>query len=201
LEALPSIFAAFLIISVSYVIAKLVAKLVSSLLAGAGFDKFAVNLGVMKESKKDGSKASDIVGYITLLAILFAAGIEALDVLGFTLVSEIVAKFTVFAGNVLLGLVIFGLGLFLSNVVSNKILTKETAQLKLFSLISRVAILFIAGSIALEQMGVGEKIIILAFGLILGAIAISVAVAFGIGGRDIASKFLQKWTKDLEAKK
>jgi hypothetical protein len=201
LKALPSIFAALLIISFSYVIGKLVSKLVSSLLASVGFDKFVVNLGVMKESKKDGGKASDVVGYITLLAILFAAGIEALEVLGFTLVSEIVVKFTIFAGNVLLGIVIFGLGLFLSSIVSSKILTKETAQLKFLSLISRVVILFIAGSIALQQMGVGEKIITLAFGLILGAIAISVAVAFGIGGRDIASNYLQKWTKNLEAKK
>ena len=197
LGALPSIFAALLIISVAYVIAKLVAKLVSSLLAGTGFDKFIVNLGVMKESKKEGGKASDVVGYIVLLAILFVASIEALEILGFALVSEIVAKFAVFAGNVLLGLIIFGLGLFIANVVSSKILTKPTAQFKMLSLLARVAILFIAGSMALQQMGVGEKIIIIAFGTILGAFAVAVAVAFGIGGRDIASNYLKKWTKDL----
>jgi len=201
LAALPKIFAAFLIISVAYVIGKLVAKLVSSLLAGTGFDKFIVNLGVMKESKKDGGKGSDVVGYIVLLTILFAACIEALEILGFALVSEIVAKFAVFAGNVLLGLVIFGLGLFVANVVSSKILTKQTAQFKLLSLLARVAILFIAGSMALQQMGVGEKIIIIAFGVILGAFAVAVAVAFGIGGRDIAAAYLKKWTKDLETKK
>jgi hypothetical protein len=200
LEALPGIFAALLIISVSYVIAKLVSKLVSSLLAGAGFDKFVVTLGVMKDSKEEGHKASDVVGYITLLTVLFVAIIEAFEVLGFTLVSEIAAKFTLFAGNVLLGLIIFGFGLFLSNIVSNKILTKETTQLKLMSLIARVAILFIAGAMALQQMGISVEIVNIAFGLILGALAIAVAVAFGIGGRDIASKFLQKWTENLEVK-
>ncbi|MFH2044311.1 MAG: mechanosensitive ion channel [Pseudomonadota bacterium] len=200
LKVLPSIFAAILIISISYIIAKLVSKLVSSLLAGAGFDKFAINLGVMKESKEDGHKASNIVGYLTLIAILFFAVIEAFEVLGFTQISEIVAKFTVFSGNILLGIIIFGLGLFLANIVSNKILTKETAQLKLTSLITRVAILFIAGAMALQQMGIGSEIVTLAFGLILGAIAIAVAVAFGIGGRDIASKHLLEWSNKLETK-
>lgn len=200
LKALPSIFAALLIISISYVIAKLVSKLVSSLLAGIGFDKFIGNLGVMKESKEDDHKASDIVGYLTLIAILFIAVIEAFGVLGFTQISEIVARFTVFSGNILLGLIIFGLGLFLSNIVSNKILTKQTAQLKLTSLITRVAILFIAGAMALQQMGIGSEIVTIAFGLILGAIAIAVAVAFGIGGRDIASKHLLEWSKKLETK-
>ena len=200
LEALPLIFAAVLIISISYVIAKLVSKLVSSLLAGVGFDNFVVKLGVMKESKEEEHKASDVVGYIILVAILFIAIIEAFEVLGFTLVSELVTEFTVFAGNVILGLIIFGLGLFLSNIVSNKILTKETAQLKLMAMISRVAILFVAGAMALQQMGVGADIINIAFGLILGTIAIAVAVAFGVGGRDIAATHLQKWTKELEGK-
>lgn len=200
LEALPLIFAAFLIIAVSYVIAKLVSKLISSLIAGIGFDDFMTKLGVMKESKEDRFKASDVVGYIVMVAILVVAAIEAFEVLGFTLVSGLVTEFTVFAGNVILGLITIGLGLFLSNIISNRILTKETTQLKLMALISRVAILFLAGAMALQQMGVGADIINLAFGLILGAIAIALAVAFGIGGRDIAASYLQKWTKELEGK-
>ena len=68
------------------------------------------------------------------------------------------------------------------------------------SLIARVAILFVAGAMALQQMGISVEIVNIAFGLILGALAIALAVAFGIGGRDIASKFLQKWTENLEVK-
>ena len=79
-------------------------------------------------------------------------------------------------------------------------LTRETTQLKLMALISRVAILFVAGAMAFQQMGVGAEIINIAFGLILGAIAVAVAVAFGIGGRDIAASHLQKWTREIEGK-
>lgn len=198
LETIPLIFTAAIIIIVSYVIGKLVAKLVSGLLAGMGFDKLIVNLGIMQETEEEGKRASDLVGTLIMVGIIFIAVIEAFEVLGFQLLSEIAAEFTLFAGNIIVGLIIFGLGLFLSNLIANKILTKETTQLKFLSLIARIAILFIVGSMALQHMGVGEEIINLAFGLILGAIAIAVAVAFGIGGRDIAASKLQQWIKKLE---
>lgn len=193
LESLPLIFAAFLIIAISYVVAKLVSKLIGNLLAGLKFDDLMEKLGIMDKKAKEANKASEAVGYIVLVAILAMAVIEAFQMLGFGLVSEIVTAFTVFAGNVVLGLIIFGLGLFLSNIVATKILTKETSQLKLMATIARVAILFIAGAMALQQMGVGAEIINMAFGLILGAIAIAVAIAFGIGGRDAAAKQIEKW--------
>ncbi len=198
MNTIPLIFTASIIVLVSYVVGKLIAKLVAGLLAGIGFDKLIVNMGVMKETNEEGKKASDLVGILIMIAIIFVAVIEAFEVLGFTLLSDIAVNFSVFAGNIIVGLIIFGLGLFLSNLIANKILTKETTQLKFLSLVVRIAILFIVGSMALQHMGVGEEIINLAFGLILGAIAIAVAVAFGIGGRDIAAAHLQKWTNKLE---
>ena len=57
---------------------------------------------------------------------------------------------------------------------------------------SRVAILVLAGAMALKQMGLADSIINLAFGLILGAIAVAAAIAFGIGGRDLAREQLEK---------
>jgi hypothetical protein len=46
-------------------------------------------------------------------------------------------------------------------------------------------------------MGLANEIIILAFGLIVGALAVAAAIAFGIGGREIASRHLEKWTNSL----
>jgi len=200
LEVLPAIFAAFLIIFVAYVIAKLVSKLVASLLAGFGFDQLLVKLGVFDDSSEPTHKASEIVGYLTHVAILFVAAIEAFDVLGFSIISEIAAQFTLFIGDVVLGMIIFGFGLFIAKIVSNKILTKETAQFKMISLFARGTILFIAGAMSLQQMGISGEIVNLGFGLILGAVAVAMAVAFGIGGRDIAKSFLQKWTDDFNSK-
>lgn len=65
---------------------------------------------------------------------------------------------------------------------------------------ARVAILILAGSMALRQIGVASDIINLAFGLILGAAAVAVAIAFGFGGREIAAKQLREWQVSLNEK-
>jgi hypothetical protein len=46
---------------------------------------------------------------------------------------------------------------------------------------------------ALQQMGVAPDIVNLAFGLLLGAIAVAIAIAFGLGGRDVAADQLREW--------
>ena len=46
---------------------------------------------------------------------------------------------------------------------------------------------------ALQQMGVATDIVNLAFGLLLGAIAVAIAIAFGLGGRDVAGDQLREW--------
>jgi len=53
----------------------------------------------------------------------------------------------------------------------------------------------------LREMGVGEDIILVAFGLSMGALAVAAAIAFGIGGRDIAKRKLESWTKKIDEPK
>ena len=65
---------------------------------------------------------------------------------------------------------------------------------------ARIAIIGLAGAIALRQMGLANEIISLAFGLIIGAIALALALAFGVGGRETAAKELEEWVKSMKSK-
>ncbi|MGN6698012.1 MAG: hypothetical protein ACTHMR_07635, partial [Thermomicrobiales bacterium] len=58
---------------------------------------------------------------------------------------------------------------------------------------AQAAILVLAGAMALRQMGVADDIINLAFGLLLGAVAVATAIAFGVGGREVAGRELARW--------
>jgi hypothetical protein len=49
-------------------------------------------------------------------------------------------------------------------------------------------------AIGLTFMGLADQIVILAFGLILGSAAVATALAFGIGGRDVAARILERWS-------
>ena len=64
-----------------------------------------------------------------------------------------------------------------------------------------MAIIFLSGSMALRQTGLASSIVDMAFALVLGAIAVAMAIAFGIGGKDIAARELEGWIKAIRSKK
>jgi hypothetical protein len=158
-------------------------------------------LGLGKEPAEGQRTPSEIVGYLVLVGIMLFASIEALRLLGFASVAELATQFTAFAGQVILGLAIFGLGLYLANLASNAIKASGAAQAGLLAMAARVSILVLAGAMALGQMGVASDIINMAFGLLIGAIAVAVALAFGLGGREIAGRELDKWLDSVRSRR
>ena len=201
LSALPAILAAFLIVGVAYAIGRVVAGLVTNLLTGLGFNAVLVRLGLSGEPAPAERTPAEIAGYLVLVGILLFAAIEAVRELGFNLLADLIARFTVFAGQVVLGLIIFGIGLFLANIASSTVRASGAAQAGLLALAARVSIIVLAGAMALRQMGLADDIINMAFGLLLGSIAVAVALAFGLGAREIAARELGEWVQSIKSRK
>jgi hypothetical protein len=105
----------------------------------------------------------------------------------------------VFGGQLLMGLAIFCIGLFLANLAASSILASKTENPKLFAGIVRFSILFIVAAMALGQMGLAKDIVNLAFGLLLGAAAVAAALAFGLGGRDTAGRIVAQLHSDVRS--
>ena len=207
MSAIPRIFVAAVILGIAFVVGRLVASLVSSLLTGVGFDRMFQNLGFSKaasapapgaEGELDPKTPSGLVGWVVLVAVMLFAATEAADALGLGTLSTLIAGFTVLAGQVLLGLVIFALGLYLANLAYEAVKSSGTQQAHMLAVAARVSILVLAGAMALRQMGLADSIINLAFGLLLGAVAVAAALAFGIGGRDVAREQLEKLVDKAE---
>jgi len=201
LSAIPSVFAAALIVGIAYIVGRLVSQLATKLLESINFDALPSKLGLGEQAAETKWSPSAIVGYLILVAILLFASVSAFNLLGFENLSNLLVNFLLFTGHILMGLVIFGLGLYLSNLVAKIIKSRRIKQANLLSLVARVAILLLAGAMALRQMGLANEIISLAFGLLLGSVAIAGAIAFGIGGREIAARKLQEWIKSIESGK
>lgn len=199
LDALPSIFVAALVLIIAYFIGKLLASFVTTLLSGLGFNKFFVKLGFSKLVEETTYSPSNLVGYVVLISIMLFAFTEAFALLKFEVLSDLVNQFIYFGSQILLGLVILGFGLFLANLASEGIRSSRAKQSSFLALVARVSIITLAVAMALRQMGLADEIITIAFGLILGAIAIAVAIAFGIGGRDLAAKKLTDWNNKLSS--
>jgi hypothetical protein len=203
LEAVPAIFAAALLLGLAYVAGRLVATLLANVLTGAGFDGLLAKLGVSRREGSADSGArtpSAVVGELALVAVMFFASIEASRLLGFEALATLLSSFVVFAGQVALGLVVFGVGLYLADVAASAVRSSGSQQAGLLAVATRVSVIVLAGAIGLRQMGLANEIIELAFGLLLGSIAVAVAVAFGVGGRDLAARQLEGWVKGLQSK-
>ncbi len=199
LEAIPAIFGAVLVLTIAYLVGRVVSGLVANLLAGAGFDGILAKLGLGKETGDGERTPSAIVGTLILVAIMLFAVTEASGLMGFAVLSQMTSQFLVFAGRIVVGLVIFAIGLFLANFVQRTVLAAGAAQSRLLALGARISILVLSGAMALRHMGLADEIVNLAFGLILGAVAVALAIAFGLGGREFAARHLEGWLQSMKS--
>lgn len=203
LSTLPQIFTAIAILVVFYIIGRYVAGFVSNILASLGFNSIFSALGLQGLSQgtprtiiddenpynppTTARTPSEWVGLLVWVGIMLFATVAAVDVLNFAVLNAIVAGLLLIFGKILAGLVVFAIGLYLANLAYRLILSSGTSNAQFLGQFARVAIIIFVAAMALQQMGIASNIVNLAFGLLLGAIAVAIALAFGLGGRDIAA--------------
>ncbi len=219
LAALPKILGAVLIMGIAFVVAKFVSELVSNILKGIGFDNVFYWLGLQSEAAAEATAASedtdetpaeaaaalttaekiqqqspsDIVGILVLVGILLLAATAAIDVLQIEALAKLVEGILIGAGSIVAGLIVFAVGLYLANFTFKLIASSGGKQARILAQAARIIIITFAGFMGLQQIGIATKIVHLAFGLLMGAIALAIAIAFGWGGRDVAGELLREW--------
>jgi hypothetical protein len=194
LAELPKLLAAGLTLAIAYVVARVLAPIVTNLLASAGSDRLPKRLGLARGDTTSPT-LSMLVGRLVMVTIMLFAAIEALQTIGFSQVAVLVTQFTQLGGHVILGLIVFGIGLFLARLAASAVRAAGPANAGLLAVVAQAAILMLAGAMALQELGIGAQIITLAFGLTLGAVAVAAAIAFGVGGRTVAARELERFVE------
>jgi hypothetical protein len=209
---LPKVLGASIIITLAYVVGEYVAELVTNILTGFGFDgvltwlgldsmigaKPADSTGEEGATAKPGKTPSQVVGNIALIAILLVAALTAVDILEIEALTTVVGVILAIAGQVLVALLIFAIGLYFSNISYKALAASGSRQSKILGQAARIIILTLVGAMALEQMGIATNIVNLAFGLLVGGISVAIAIAFGLGGKDIASEQIRGWLDSMK---
>jgi hypothetical protein len=198
---LPNLVAAALILIIGWFLARIVARIVTNFLSGAGFDGLPARFGFGAESQAgmpSGWTPSRVAGTLVLVAIMWFAVIQALEVLRFVALAALLVSLLVLAGRILLGLFIIAIGLWLARVAARAIRGSVRQQPNLLAFTAQAAIVLLFGAMGLRHMGVADSIINLAFAILFGAIGIAVAVAFGIGGRGAAGRLVDRWVTEAE---
>jgi len=200
LSSFPSVFGAAIVLFISFIVGKVLADLASNFLSGIGFNNVLMKVGFSNETIKGQKTPAELSGSLILIAIMLFATIEALSLLGFENLASLVQQFTTFGGDVLLGLVVFGIGLYLANLAAQAIKTSSIAQSSVLAVATRVAVIVLSSAMALRQMGIAGEIVNITFGIVLGGFAVAFGLAFGLGGRDVASKYIQQMNNYISKK-
>lgn len=188
LAAVPEIVGAAIILAVFFIAGKFVVSMLVELLKNLGADKLPAKLG-LEPVVGDGFSLSKLVGSVAFFFIMFTAIISAFEKLEMVKMAVVFSGLLVLAGQIVLGLVILAGGNFFANL-AYKLLSRSGESGVLPSIV-RYSILALVLAIGLNAMGIAGTIVHLAFGLSLGAIAVAVALSFGLGGREAAGKHME----------
>lgn len=193
MAALPNVFGAAVILGVAWFVSSFIAGLVTGLLGGAGFDRLPERVGLGALTGQ--STPSEFAGKLVVFFVMLFATVEAANRLGFGEMAGLVSAMIAFGGQVLLGVAIIAIGVWISRVAHEAI--KRVGSTPAVANLARFAILGIVLAMGLRAMGLADDIVNLAFGLTLGAVAVAVALSFGLGGREAAGRQMEHWLARL----
>ncbi len=199
LNAVPNIVAAIIVLTIAYFVGRLVADLITNLLTSLGFNRVLVWLHLGSEPAEGQRTPSEIVGYLVLVAVMFFAITGAAELLGFGSLTVYITALLLALSRIVVAVIVFGLGLYLANLARNVIRATGGGQASFLSQVAWLAIVFFSGALALGQTGISQEIVNIAFGLLLGAIAVAAAIAFGWGGRELAARELEGFVSSIRS--
>ncbi|TMD06786.1 MAG: small-conductance mechanosensitive ion channel [Chloroflexi bacterium] len=202
LSFIPALIGALLLLVVGWLLSDVVARLVTTVLRRLGFDTVAQRTGATNFIALTGARdpsASRIMGelarwFIRLIFLELAA--EALHLQAVvTLINQIV----LFLPNLAVALIVIMVGALIANFVA-ALVSGSAGEVgfrnpNLLAWLARAAILTLAVIIALSQIGVAAAIVDTLFIGLVGAAALAVGLAFGLGGQEVAGQIWQHWYK------
>lgn len=186
---LPNLIACVLIIGFFYVGGRFITGLVKDLLISLGTDNLSSKLGVGNLIGHRNT-LSGIASSILFFFIVYIGVITGVERLGFVQLNNILHSLLEWGGQILFGLIILAIGNFLANFAYDTM--KRTDGNDFIAKVVRIALLGLFLAISLRSMGFANEIVNLAFGLVLGSVAVVVALAYGLGGREAAGKHMEE---------
>jgi len=194
---LPRLIVLLVIAFVGWVIAYLVKVILRSILRLIKFDQLSENAGASQLLNKMALPSSTellsrFVFWVTWLGFILL-GVSALGILG---LQEQISQFFLFVPRLFVAIFIMFFGLLAASFFSRAaLLAAVNANFpspRLLSVSVRVIIIIFVLSMAFEELRIAETTMLVAFGITFGAPVLGFAIAFGLGGKDLARRFLEK---------
>jgi len=193
---LPKVAVGVVIIVVAVFVGQLLRRLVSGALRNIGLDRFMENLGFKKLSEREDrlGEYSEVLGFAVQVGVILIGVAQALTTLQLVMWSDYVNSFLGYMiKNVAVATFVVGIGFAIGNYVRDLIRARGEDEVgKWMGEFARYAVLVFAFTMAVRQLDVAEDFVLLTFGLLFGALCLGAALAFGLGGREVAGDIVKR---------
>jgi len=192
LSYIPQLIGAIVILIIGYIVARALEALVTRILRGIGFENWMERGGVKQffDRAQTGHTPSSILGILVFWFVFIIAITMAADALGMRQISGFLNQLIAFIPSIFVAVLILFLATLLANFVSR--IVRGATGSNILASVTQYAIIVYAVFAALTQLGIAVELTAPTFLILLGAIALALAIAFGLGGREVARDIVEK---------
>ena len=204
---LPTLLGALVILIVGWIVAKVIRGIVNRLLKVIRFDKLADKAGISEILSKGGFKATtgEVLSGLVYWLVIIMVLVIVVNALGLPQASDVLESLFAYIPNVIAAIFVLVIGMFLANFVSGIVRTAAgNANLpkpEVLAGISRWAIIIFAATISLRELGIAPLLVTTTFNILFGGVCLALALAFGLGGKDAAAKYIEQLQKKRSEEK
>lgn len=207
LAFLPNFVGAMIVFVIGFLLALLLSHFVIKVIELLKVDDLASKLDVKSSLEHFGVHLhiGRLLGWIVKWFLIVVVLIAATDILGWDQVTDYLQQVMLYLPNVVIAVIILLAGIllgnFVQNVVKSAVEAAKLASANFLSGISKWAILVFSFMAALVQLQIAEDLIRVLFTGLVAMLALAGGLAFGLGGKEQASKFLERLKKDISSEK
>ncbi len=201
-----NILLVIIILIIGWVLSKVVRAVVTKGLRAIKLDELSdrIELETLLEKGGIAYSLSELVGIVCYWLGILVTFMVAINAVGLTVAADLLNRIVLYIPNVISAVFILILGMFVAAVLKNIVLTAANNaglnQSKILSKVCEVVVVAFSVFVALEQLKIGIKITQLTLSIVLASIGLGLALAFGLGCRDIAGKFMSDFLDRMKKK-
>jgi hypothetical protein len=193
----PHLLAALGILLAGFAIAKMAERGTDATLKCVGFNRWMRDGGVTEALQRAGTtlEPSTVMAKLIFWTVMVLVILLSANALGLAVVSSLFAELLAYIPNVIAAVIVLVLGIVLGEFVRELVLASAggVSGGPTLARAAKGAVIVLASFMALEQLGIAQDIVLVAFIAIFGAAALAAGIAFGLGGRDVAAEIARDW--------
>jgi small-conductance mechanosensitive channel len=192
LEYIPQLIGAIIILLIGYIVARILQAVVARLLQAIGFDRWMEHGGIKQffDRAQTRETPATVLGKLIFWLVFIIAITMAADALGIRQISAVLGQLIAYIPSVIAAILILVLAALLANFLAG--IVRGATGSELLSNVARYAIIIYAAFAAITELGIAVQLTAPTFLIVLGAVALAAAIAFGFGAQGVARDIVEK---------